>query len=165
MFMDVDLGVAASQLRAPGDRASMIAIGGSGYRHLANIGPLCHLLTDQIGHRIGTSQCLEGTEAKPCRLILVDNTCHPAMGSNFRQVYKRCWCIAGPFADGVKSPAHIGVVEQMRRIGKCLAGMRSVRNKTGVDMASLSGCDMRVISHYRGSLEFSLLCRPGIEDF
>ena len=69
------------------------------------------------------------------------------MRGNFRQINKRCWRIAGPIADGIKSPAHIGVVEQMRRIGKGLSCMRGVGNKAGIDMASLCGCDMCLIGH------------------
>ena len=66
MLMDINLGVASRQLCTPGDRSSMIAIGRSGHRYLASINAAFHLLADQISHRIGTAECLEGTKAKPC---------------------------------------------------------------------------------------------------
>ena len=114
--MDVDHRLRAEELRPPGDRAAVIAVGGgrhsqiggevtvvAGEQQRAGDGRTEGLLTgiaqDELGDGIGAAECLEAHEIEALGLVLVPDAIQPEMAGKAVQLDQWRRPIARPVVD------------------------------------------------------------------
>ena len=153
--VDVDHASAAEHLRAPGHRASMVAVGGAGHgdlprklaptpgKHVGHRHRLAAVvrqdgLLQQAVDRVGSAERLEALEREPRALVLVQHLGHAELPRQRRQPAQGRGAVSGPLPDLALGGVEPGLREDLRacapvRLGRGGGSRVAAGPQAGVD--------------------------------